>query len=173
VPKADNRAEVEKSIDRMQQQAAAEEAARAAEEADARRKADEDARKIPVEDPVADPGGGTTAPPATGDPELDRVAGMDVAAIRDQRGVVPATTGGGGAATTGGSGGPPPPPAPSEPRKSKPIYKQWWFWVVAGVSAYVLISILASDSSEDTPDTFRVLPELDAPTPSAGWTYRF
>ncbi len=33
---------------------------------------------------------------------------------------------------------PPAEPAP-QPRKSTPVYKQWWFWVVVGVSAIILI----------------------------------
>jgi hypothetical protein len=38
--------------------------------------------------------------------------------------------------------------ADSQP-KSKPLYKQWWFWLVVGVSAFIVIDIATSDSHSD------------------------
>lgn len=93
-------------------------------------------------------------PASTGDPELDRVAAIDVGAVRDQRqqalGSSHASFGGDG--SRAGSGSAPPPPVPGDPgqdapeKESKPAYKQWWFWVVVGVSAVILIDIMSTDS---------------------------
>lgn len=71
-------------------------------------------------------------PAATGDPQLDRAAAIDVSWVRDQRAPLMAS-------------------APSEPvaaaeAPSKPAHKQAWFWVVVGVSALILIDIMASGS---------------------------
>jgi iron complex outermembrane receptor protein len=98
----------------------------------------------------------SAAPPQyapTGDPAIDRVAGIDIAAIRDQRagamGAPPETASAG--APDGGTsdrsahenfGADDP-----TKKKSKPAYKQWWFWVVVGVSAVILYDIVATDSS--------------------------
>ncbi len=103
-------------------------------------------------------GGDPARPTGSGDPELDRVAAIDIASARTQAGFMGSTRQPNGqmAATnpsgTGdpamGTPGPAPvgePAAPTTPQ-AKPFYKQWWFWVVAGVSAYVLISIASSDS---------------------------
>ena len=50
--------------------------------------------------------------------------------------------------------GPPPPvagsPADTGSKRTKPVYKQWWFWVVVGVSALILIDIASDDSSNAT-----------------------
>ena len=114
----------------------------------------------------------------TGDPDLDRVAAIDIGKIqaaRDGRaGAAPPPAGqaGGGAAAgtaqlqqsppTGGDATAPPPapagasahasapPPEGEHHESKPIYKQWWFWVVAGVSAVILIDIATADSSSSS-----------------------
>jgi len=148
MPDAANKGEVQGSIRRLEAVKAAD--AAAADEA-ARRAAEDRRMPPPNGDPVGDPPVddpmGTSS---TGDPELDRASGIDVNAIRDQRG------GTGGTVAVAGGGPPPPsgggaPPPAEQPKKSKPIYKQWWFWVVAGVSAYVLISILASDSDSPQP----------------------
>jgi hypothetical protein len=32
--------------------------------------------------------------------------------------------------------------------KKKPIYKQWWFWVVVGVSAFILVDIATNNEPE-------------------------
>jgi tetratricopeptide (TPR) repeat protein len=80
---------------------------------------------------------GTTAIPqpgvaaSTGDPMLDRVAAIDVSWVRDQR--APLMT---EAATA--------PVAEAAPApRGKPAHKQVWFWVVAGVSALILLDIMA------------------------------
>jgi hypothetical protein len=54
--------------------------------------------------------------------------------------------------STSGPGEPPPPPAAGDTgtkSKSKPVYKQWWFWVVVGASALILINIASSDSGDN------------------------
>jgi hypothetical protein len=108
----------------------------------------------------AAPPAAEAAPPAaeaapTGDPDLDRVARIDVGKVRSQR-----------EGDGGGAAAPPPPgdergaPAAAAPppadegvkSERKPIYKQWWFWVVAGVSAIILVDIAIS-SSDDGDDT--------------------
>lgn len=71
-------------------------------------------------------------PAGSGDPQLDRAAAIDVSWVRDQRAPLMAS-------------------APSEPvaaaeAPSKPAHKQVWFWVVVGVSALILIDIMASGS---------------------------
>lgn len=124
----------------------AEEAARARLEAqrqaEARRKAEEARRRAEAARKAPTP------TPSTGDPQLDRVAAIDIAAIRDSRNLR-------------GAGTPPPvagktnEPSPSSvamgadrpKKKKKPAYKQWWFWVVMGVGAVILIDIASSDSN--------------------------
>lgn len=39
------------------------------------------------------------------------------------------------------------PPAQEGNKKAKPAYKEWWFWVVVGVSAVILISFISDDGS--------------------------
>ena len=75
--------------------------------------------------------------PQTLEPPTDwaRIAAIDVGAIRDARGF--------GARTAGAAQRPPP-----KARVSKPLYKQWWFWVIAGVGTVVLIDLAVSDSDE-------------------------
>ncbi len=124
------------------------------------------ATKPPVVPPT-NPGVVTKPPPApvkprvsTGDPGLDRVAAIDIGALRAKRDgtagtTTPTTTNPtssakpnqrGGTTTAG-------PLADSKPKKSKPAYKQWWFWVVVGVSAVILVDIMStnSDSSAAAP----------------------
>jgi Tetratricopeptide repeat len=116
---------------------------------------------------------------ATGDAQLDRVNGMSIDEIRDQRGV--ARPDGAAAGPTGQgqlSANQPPPPsntlAPNpnpgggeEPKKEAPVYKKWWFWAVVAVSAYVVISI-ATDNSKDTAQSGLVLPPIGAQPPVSG-----
>lgn len=150
VPDAKNKASVQSSIERLQQQLAAEAQAQAAadqaaKEEAARKAAEEAARKPPPPPPN---GNGAGAPTTTGDPELDRVQAIDVNAIRDQRAatqpVVAANTGGGPSAPPPVGGAPV--SAAEAPKKSKPIYKQWWFWVVVGVSAVIVVDLAVSSS---------------------------
>jgi hypothetical protein len=89
----------------------------------------------PAPAPMAVPG--TTVVPqpgpaaSTGDPMLDRVAAIDVSWVRDQR--APLMT----AAATA-------PVAEAAPApRGKPAHKQVWFWVVVGVSALILLDIMA------------------------------
>lgn len=98
-----------------------------------------------------DTGSSSAAGPAmapTGDAELDRVAAIDPSAIREQRygSSVPPQPGTGDA---GGAAGPVEPRPADKPRASKPFYKQWWFWVVAGVGAIIVYDIATSDSDDD------------------------
>lgn len=83
----------------------------------------------------------TSATAPTGDPLLDRVAAIDVALIRDQRAeainLAPAQESA-GVPVEGDQG-------EGEEEEAKPPYKQVWFWVVAGVSAIILIDIATSD----------------------------
>ena len=186
-PEAQNRATVEATISRLERAIADEESARIAAEEEARRQAAEEARKQAAEEARrkqlenqqgggdGDGDGEVAEPPgqSTGDPELDRVAAIDIDKVRDSQAPVAgvAAAGGGGGGTAGGGGAAPPPVQPvQEPKKSKPIYKQWWFWVVAGVSAYVLISILAADSdSSAQPGAARL--QMPTPAPAAGGGY--
>jgi hypothetical protein len=124
---------------------------------------------------IGTPSTGTTV--STGDAQLDRVAAVDVNAIRDQRfggasrglpdnhtgpalGATGPAMGATSASASAGGTIPPPPPASSashtgtgpvvgpndKPAQEQPVYKKWWFWVVVGVSAYVLYEI-ANDNS--------------------------
>ncbi len=76
----------------------------------------------------------------------------------------------------GGWGAPGTPDYPGEPlgeapadsgerdrSEAKPIYKSWWFWGVAGVSALILINIATASSSDGAASL-----ELFEPSPSAG-----
>jgi hypothetical protein len=103
------------------------------------------------------PGGAAPVAPAaaapagaTGDPMLDRVVAIDVSWVRDQRAPLMASTAA---------------PAPAEAAQpaSKPAHKQVWFWVVVGVSALILIDIMAGG-----PDT--AAQPGDASTSSSGAT---
>jgi hypothetical protein len=198
VPDAKNKATVEATIERLEAAMSSEEEARRAEEEARRIAAEQEARRIEAEKTGGGTtgggttGGGTTggaAPAAaTGDPELDRVAAVDVNQIRDQRAAAP-VGGGGGAAEGGtgavgptpygtGAGGPPPQPPPGgEPPKSKPAYKKWWFWVIVGVSAVVLYSIVTADSDEPQPlqgNLERMMPMPVQGAPAGGATlWRF
>jgi len=173
MPDASNKAAVQESITRLDAEALAQQ--QKAAEDDRARRADEEARRIEEEAKRPPNGGGATAPAQTGDPELDRVAAIDVNAVRDERRMAPvgrANAAGGGPALPPPQGGAPAPvggePAP---KKSKPVYKQWWFWVVVGVSAYVLITILADSSSSDSQPRMLDMPDMPSPAaPSGGFT---
>jgi hypothetical protein len=108
------------------------------------------------------------APAPTGDPDLDRVNRIDIGKVHSQR--ESAADDGGGGGSTAAATAPAaesetstsaPPPRDEGGKKSKPIYKQWWFWVVAGVSAIILIDIATSGS--DDGDTSRALNFMPAP----------
>ena len=42
------------------------------------------------------------------------------------------------------------PPAPGEPKPDTPAYKHWWFWMVGGVGAIILVDSATSDSESDS-----------------------
>jgi hypothetical protein len=139
---------------------------------------------------VYTPGPATAEPEAaeatydnSNDPEFARVAAIDVAAIRDQR----AAAGGGYSAARAPAGydSEPVPARAGEPggqmqgaefgnadadkkKASKPIYKQWWFWVVAGVGAIILIDFATSDSSSSTNQRLIVTPPMQSGAPAPG-----
>lgn len=172
--------------DRIAAEAAAKAAAQKAEQD--RLAAEAAKRRMPPEEPdpmMPKPAGAATVPGtvSTGDPQLDRVQGIDINAVRDQRGGVapandPRMTGGGnvamganagvgtGPATAAGpNAGAPNGPNPSgvpmngePPKKETPIYKKWWFWAVVAVSAYVVYQIATDDASSS--NTGRMLPEV-------------
>jgi hypothetical protein len=186
----------------------AEDARKAAEEAkraDDQRRADEaraaaEAKKRPPEPDggfggAVPPSGGSTGVPSTGvvstgDAQLDRVQGIDINQIRDQRvggsaSGIPANDPRGPAVAAAGGpqgGGPPPtaggptnPANPNgapmtgpqdQPKKATPIYKKWWFWAVVAVSAYVVYQI-ATDSSKPAGQA-RLLPEVGAQNAQPG-----
>jgi hypothetical protein len=194
---AAKKAEEARRVEDMRKQEDARKAAEEQKRADAARRAEdarlaaEAARKPPVIEP-ADPmmpptgtgpsGTGPSVAPttgaaaSTGDTQLDRVQGIDVNAIRDQRGGGVSASSDprnptAGVATaappTGPQAGAPNGPSPNgvpvsgEPPKAQtPIYKKWWFWAVVAVSAYVVYQIAQDDSGSSTTRTGRMLPEV-------------
>jgi len=130
--------------------------------------------------------GPATGTVSTGDPQLDRVQGIDINQIRDQRGgALPANDprGGGNVAmgTSGGAGVGPATAAPTSgaapgpaagapmsgepPKQATPIYKKWWFWAVVAVSAYVVYQIATDDASSNSA---RMLPEVGGAKAAGG-----
>jgi len=205
------------SAKRAEEQRIADEARKAdeAKKAEEARKVEEarkaaEASKPPVNDPnavggigagvTAGAGVGSTGTPgtgqvtSTGDAQLDRVNGIDVSSIRDQRmgggssGMPdsrggPATAGAqGGVATQGdvaaagaqanpqGANPQGPQPqgvqAPSDQpaKKETPVYKKWWFWAVVAVSAYVVYSIASENSNGSQARQFSTVPTVPQDT---------
>ncbi|HUS27098.1 MAG TPA: tetratricopeptide repeat protein [Kofleriaceae bacterium] len=208
---AAKRAEEQRKADEAAKADAARKAdeARKAEEA---RRAEEAKRQPPIGD-AANPdtqtatGVGSTGVPSTGqtvstgDAQLDRVAGIDVNSIRDQRvggagsgmpdnrvgpggpngnAGVGAAGGSGGAGMQANAGGAPSGPVGMGPddkpiKKETPVYKKWWFWAVVAVSAYVVYSIAVDGSSSNT-RAREVLPPSSPgadPTSGAAPLFRF
>jgi hypothetical protein len=164
----------------------------------------EEAKRAPINDPnavggvgagvTAGVGVGSTGTPgtgqvvSTGDAQLDRVSGIDVNQVRDQRvgggaSGMPDTRGGPAVAGTAGAqggaqvgAGPQAPNGPqpqgaapldqSPPKKPTPVYKKWWFWAVVAVSAYVVYSIASEGSSSTTRG--RELPPMPGPAIESG-----
>ncbi|HEX4455666.1 MAG TPA: hypothetical protein VH143_32620 [Kofleriaceae bacterium] len=136
--------------------------------------------------------GGSTGTPGTGqtvqtgDAQLDRVAGINIDQVRDQR--LGASAGAGAVAP--GPNGPPAPGAPNvaanpqgasfnaappEAPKETPIYKKWWFWAVVAVSAYVVYEIATSSSNSsntgrEAPLNGTMTTHGAAAAPSSGYT---
>jgi len=174
--------------------------AEAARKADDARAAAEARKRPPVDDsddltgPV---GVGSTGVPSsgtvsTGDAQLDRVQGMSIDQIRDQRvgaagsGMVD-PAGGPAIGANGGGIAPPPPGSPppvagaappvggpatpqDQPKKADPVYKKWWFWAVVVVSTYVVYQIATSDSSNNVSRTMLPIGPTAAPAQSGGYT---
>ena len=100
-------------------------------------------------------------PAPTGDPQLDRVASIDIGAIRAQRGNLGMAPVGGNPAqpAVGGGNGVPTPAAAAasaqgaqggdRPAKTAttPIYKKWWFWAIVLVGGYIVYDFATTDSS--------------------------
>jgi hypothetical protein len=87
------------------------------------------------------------------------VAAIDLAQVRAERQ--------GSMGSQAAAGRPPAPagapPHGEPPRECRPFYKQWWFWVVAGVGVIVLISVATSDSRSGDDSRARLLdPQSDA-----------
>lgn len=171
-PNAANRAEVEAAIAKLKPaadaaSAAAAEAARQAAEqaaaAEAARRAAEQAAA--ASQPIPQP------PAATGDPDLDRVAMVDLNAMRGAQPLPPPSGAGTPAPTPDGTAATAPGPTGDAPKKSsRPFYKSPVFWVLAAVGVYVLI-VLADDSSNNTAQPGRMLPLPEgAPRMSSGPT---
>jgi tetratricopeptide (TPR) repeat protein len=218
VPNTDKRAEIEASINRLDAAvksagAKAEADRKAQADADAQRKAEEDRhaaeqqqheqlqqqmgqQQQQQQQPQQPVGQGAAGAPSTGqvqstgDAQLDTVQGVDIGALRSQRGFAGQGQGqaqGQGQMQQQGAVGAVPPngqgqiqangqmpmnaqagapqgaqgqagpmqtnpagqPLPGDkPAQAEPVYKKWWFWVVVGVSAYVVYEI-ASDNSQN------------------------
>ncbi len=112
--------------------------------------------------------------PAPTDPELQRVAAINVAAIRDQRA--------GSSAGTNSYQTEPVPPAPVADNKSnsgnkasKPIYKKWWFWAIAIVGGVIVYDLLSTDSTDSTNQRLMLPPAQTGSTATApgGLEWRF
>jgi hypothetical protein len=169
-----------------QQQKLADEAAAQKAAADAALAAQQQAAAAAAAQQAATTGPATTGPatagpattvrpvtPPTGDPDLDRVAAIDVNAIRDQRGGGAATSAGGASATNpvtpaAGTAAPtnangPTAPSPEAP-KAKPVYKKWWFWAMIVVGGVVLVNLMSSTPSNAQPGTRALLAPPAAPS---------
>lgn len=169
--------------------------AEAARAADAARRPVDPAGPDVVTPPVQGTGVGSTGTPGTGsvvssgDEQIDRVAALDLDALRAQRiggagsglaadvrgpGAIDGAAGAAGARGAEGARGPAAATAPqgqgapmaatdTAPKKAAPIYKKWWFWAVVAVSAYVVYQIASEDSQASQPLAGRML----LPTPGA------
>jgi iron complex outermembrane receptor protein len=157
-PDAPNRAQVEGRIARLEG-----ELARSKSTADLYQELDD---SPPAGSGSVDSVPGASGVPETGTPPPPGAAEEDPFMRR-----IPSRSGGSPSGSVVGSVGPPPPgeaepagaprpppegPPPSgsePPQKSKPLYKEWWFWVVVGVSAIILIDIATTDNegSQDQP----------------------
>ncbi len=170
-PGASNRAEVEKSLKRLSAPRPADPYGGAATDAgNAKPPTPMGAAPAPsigTEGTTASAGSVKQATPYSGtDSGLRRVDAINIAEVesRYRSGAEQAAQPHPGAAGTqpnaAGLAGPPPPPpegvrGPAQgltPRKHTPVYKKWWFWVVVGVGAIVLINVVAN-SGDDTPST--------------------
>lgn len=157
VPDAQNRTQVEQKIQALEAEMRA-----------------DSAPPPPAAEPAPPPAGqaesapppAEAAPAPTGDADLDRANRIDIGKVRSQR----EAAGDGGGEASAAAGAPAegeatasaPAPRDDGEKKSKPIYKQWWFWVVAGVSAIILIDIATSGSDDDGSAASRFMPSPGA-----------
>jgi hypothetical protein len=156
VPNAQNRTEVEQKIRDL--------------EADVKKESAPPPPPPPAEAAPSPPAAEAAPPPAeagppTGDQDLERANRIDIGKIRAQREAAGDEGGGGAAATApaeGEASASAPPPAEGGKKESRPIYKQWWFWVVAGVSAVILIDIATSGSDDGDSAASRLMPSPGA-----------
>jgi tetratricopeptide (TPR) repeat protein len=162
LPDADNRAAVEAKLKKLDAVAKAE-AAKKAKSADGLiEPAYDDPAPAPaaptplpsVDVPAPAPAPAPAAP--VDDPELARVAAIDVRGIRDERRargeIGPPAAAPAGTTAPSGEPGAAPAPAPAAPPSDgddDPVYKKWWFWVGVGVAALIIIDIAASDPDDD------------------------
>jgi hypothetical protein len=108
----------------------------------------------------------------TGDPQVDRVNGISIDEVRDQRMGGAAATGPtehrppGPAVAANDAGQPAPtappiapnsqptapnsqPAAPDQPPPEAPVYKKWWFWGLVAVTGYVVYELATTSSSSN------------------------
>ncbi|MEZ4402859.1 MAG: hypothetical protein R3B06_22755 [Kofleriaceae bacterium] len=162
VPNATNRPEVEASIARLAPAvAAAQAAADAAQAAAAQAAADQAAA-----DQAAAAATRPAAPMPTGDAKLDRVAAVDLNAMRTAAPLPAPTTAAAGQPVAGA------PTAPArEPKKaSRPFYKSPVFWVLAAVGVYVVVVLADNSSQQNQPLAGRLLLPDTSPRMSGGAT---
>jgi tetratricopeptide (TPR) repeat protein len=96
----------------------------------------------------AEEAGASGAATPTGNPQLDRVNGIDLAAIRAQR--APLLGSGTSAVAAGGKEPKDPADSRGSVRSSSaetPIYKKWWFWTIGGVGVLVVINAATEEDS--------------------------
>lgn len=100
-------------------------------------------------DPAAPPSAASVAQAPEGAP-ASQDPGIDEALSRRLPSLARPAEGSPGAAEAEAAPAPPMPAGvPDEPKsEATPVYKKWWFWLVIGVSAYVLYDVASDDSSE-------------------------
>ncbi|MBK9037425.1 MAG: hypothetical protein IPL61_40310 [Myxococcales bacterium] len=165
-PNAANRAEVEASITRLTPAASAADAAAA----EAARQAAEQAAAAEAARRAAEQAAAATRPAPTGtnDPELDRVAAVDLQALRATPLPPPSAAASPTPPANGAAPAPASPTGDTPKKSSRPFYKSPVFWVLAAVGVYVVIVLADSGSSNNAqPGRALVLPE-GAPRMSAG-----
>ena len=156
MPKAPNRRDVEARISALRAQLQARDPSRTDDAA--RGRADEE----PVGgEPYADAPSGDVSPYVEAEEELRRPGSGD--------GPPPGGWGAEGAGATGADYGGRAAPAepPDRSRSDRPVYRSWWFWGVAGVSALILYNIATASSSSDSAASLEF---FDASPGGAGMT---
>lgn len=187
-PEAPKRAEIEASIARLDdalrsatRKAEEEKRAEDAKRAEEVRRAEEQRRPPPGAPPesAAPPapiayGAGSSGTPstgltvATGDAQLDRVAAINVDAVRDQRSFTNRPAEG-----PSGPAGTAPAPAGDAPPKARPIYTKWWFWAIVAVGAVVVYEVATAPSNSTTQVQGREQPRTGGVPEPAMALFRF